>query len=38
VMATPGLVINEEVKASGRVPQGSEIVSWIAAAVAKESS
>jgi hypothetical protein len=37
-MATPGLLINEEVKASGRVPQGSEIVSWIAAAVAKESS
>jgi small redox-active disulfide protein 2 len=37
VMATPGLVIDEEVKASGRVPQGSEIISWIAAAAAKES-
>ncbi len=32
VMATPGLVINEEVKASGRIPQSNEIVSWIAAA------
>ena len=37
VMATPGLVIDEEVKASGRVPQGSEIISWIATAAAKES-
>lgn len=32
IMATPGLVINEEVKASGRIPQSSEIVSWIASA------
>jgi small redox-active disulfide protein 2 len=32
VMATPGLVVNEEVKASGRIPQSNEIVSWIAAA------
>jgi small redox-active disulfide protein 2 len=32
IMATPGLVINEEVKASGRIPQSNEIVSWIAAA------
>jgi small redox-active disulfide protein 2 len=38
VMATPGLVIDEEVKASGRIPQSGEIVSWIAAAAAKESS
>jgi small redox-active disulfide protein 2 len=29
VMATPGLVIDEEVKASGRIPQSSEIVDWI---------
>lgn len=29
VMATPGLVIDEEVKASGRIPQSSEIVEWI---------
>lgn len=31
VMATPGLVIDEEVKASGRVPRSSEIVDWIKA-------
>jgi len=29
VLATPGLVIDEEVKASGRIPQSSEIVDWI---------
>ncbi len=38
VMATPGLVIDEEVKSSGRVPQGSEIASWIAMAAARESN
>jgi small redox-active disulfide protein 2 len=32
VMATPALIINKEIKASGRIPQSSEIVSWIAAA------
>jgi small redox-active disulfide protein 2 len=32
VMATPGLVIDEVVKASGRIPQSKEIASWIAAA------
>jgi small redox-active disulfide protein 2 len=29
VMATPGLVIDDEVKSSGRIPQSSEIVDWI---------
>ena len=29
VMVTPGLVIDEEVKAIGRIPQSSEIVDWI---------
>ena len=29
VMSTPGLVIDEEVKASGRIPKSDEIVSWI---------
>ncbi len=29
VMSTPGLVIDEEVKASGRIPKSEEIVSWI---------
>ncbi len=37
VMATPGLVIDEEVKASGRVPQGREIISWIETAASRES-
>jgi small redox-active disulfide protein 2 len=32
IMATPGLVIDKEVKSSGRIPQSSEIVSWITAA------
>ena len=29
VMSTPGLVIDEEVRASGRIPKSEEIVSWI---------
>jgi small redox-active disulfide protein 2 len=32
IMATPGLVIDEEVKSSGRIPQSNEIAAWIAAA------
>jgi small redox-active disulfide protein 2 len=32
VMMTPALAINEEVKASGRIPPSSEIASWIATA------
>ena len=29
VMATPALVIDGEVKTSGRIPQCSEIISWL---------
>jgi small redox-active disulfide protein 2 len=29
VMMTPALVVNETVKASGRVPRASEILAWI---------
>lgn len=29
IVSTPGLVINEELKSSGRLPQKSEIVAWI---------
>jgi small redox-active disulfide protein 2 len=29
VMVTPALVIDEVVKASGRIPKSEEIVSWI---------
>ena len=35
VMMTPALVIDEEVKASGRIPPVSEIVSWLTTAAAK---
>lgn len=37
VMMTPALVIDEEVKTSGRLPNSSEIAGWIAAAAAKET-
>ena len=30
VMVTPALVINEEVKSSGRIPSVAEIVTWLA--------
>jgi small redox-active disulfide protein 2 len=33
---TPALAINGEVKASGRIPQSAEIVSWIMTAAASE--
>jgi small redox-active disulfide protein 2 len=32
VMSTPALVINEEVKSSGRIPHKEEIAEWIRAA------
>lgn len=32
LISTPGLVIDEEVKSSGRIPQSSEIASWISSA------
>ena len=34
VSITPGLVINGEVKSSGRIPQKNEIVAWIREAAA----
>jgi len=37
VMMTPSLVIDEEVKASGRIVPASEIVSWITAAAVNEN-
>jgi small redox-active disulfide protein 2 len=37
VMMTPALVINGEVKSTGRIPATSEITAWISAA-AKEST
>jgi hypothetical protein len=38
VMVTPALVIDEQVKASGRIPPAPEIVSWIMTAAAKASA
>ena len=38
IMMTPALVINEEVKASGRIPSTAEIVGWLTTAAAKEQS
>ena len=38
VMMTPALVIDEQVKASGRIPPAPEIVSWIMTAAAKASA
>ena len=29
IMATPGLVINEELKSSGRLPRKEEVAAWI---------
>jgi hypothetical protein len=37
VMMTPALVIDEEVKSSGRIPPSAEIVSWISTTAAKEA-
>jgi small redox-active disulfide protein 2 len=33
VLATPGLVINEKLVAAGRIPQESEVMTWVANAL-----
>ena len=38
VMMTPALVIDEEVKASGRIAPAAEIVTWIMTAAAKANA
>jgi small redox-active disulfide protein 2 len=38
VMMTPALVIDEEVKSSGRIPPAAEIATWITTAAAKASA
>ncbi len=36
IMMTPALVIDEEVKASGRIPTTAEIASWLTTAALKQ--
>lgn len=36
IMATPGLVINEELVCAGRIPSIKEVISWVKEALAKE--
>jgi len=33
IISTPGLVIDEEVRAAGRIPQREEVAAWIRQAV-----
>ncbi|HET7010352.1 MAG TPA: thioredoxin family protein [Anaerolineales bacterium] len=33
ILSTPGLVINEKVVCSGRIPQEPEVISWLASAL-----
>jgi len=33
IMSTPGLVINEKVVSSGRIPSPAEITTWVAGAL-----
>lgn len=34
ILSTPGLVINEKVVSSGRIPTQAEVITWIADALA----
>ena len=38
VMSTPGLVVDEQVKSSGRVPSRSEIAGWLNEAATARSA
>ena len=33
ILATPGLVVNEELKSAGRIPKKEEIVKWLQGAL-----
>ncbi|KAA3660313.1 MAG: thioredoxin family protein [Chloroflexi bacterium] len=36
VLATPGLVMNEQLVAAGRIPSEAEVTTWIVDAMARE--
>jgi small redox-active disulfide protein 2 len=36
ILGTPGLVVNERVVSSGRMPSKTEITSWVTSALAEE--
>lgn len=36
IITTPGLVINEKVVSSGRIPSKSEVTSWVTSALAEQ--
>ncbi len=36
ILATPALVINGEVKSAGRIPNATEITTWLASATLKQ--
>jgi small redox-active disulfide protein 2 len=38
ILTTPGLVINEKVVCSGRVPSKGEVTTWVANALAAEEA